>query len=143
MRKATLVTLALATLAGPAGAAAPNMKEGLWEITTRTEMAGMPTGGIKPVVMTQCVTKKDLEDPRKTAPGGDDARCQVTDHKVQGNAASWNMACKGEGNMTGSGTITYSGTSYTGSSKMTMTHGGKPQTMTVNYSGKHLGECKK
>jgi hypothetical protein len=142
MRLATLATLALATLAGPAGAAAPNMKEGLWEITTKTEMAGMPAAGMKPVVMTQCITKKDLEDPSKTTPGGD-ARCQVTDHKAQGNTASWNVACKGEGNMTGSGTITYGGTSYTGTSKVTMTHGGKPQTMTVHYAGKHLGECKK
>jgi hypothetical protein len=62
---------------------------------------------------------------------------------MQGNTASWNMACKGEGAMTGSGTATYSGTSYTGTNRMTMTRGGQVQTMTMQYSGRRLGECKK
>jgi hypothetical protein len=143
MRYSILALLAAGALAAPAHAAAPNMKEGLWEITTKTEMAGMPQG-MKPQVVRQCITKKDLEDPRKTTPGGDpkDGRCQVTDHKQQGNTSTWNMACKGEGAMTGSGTATYNGTSYTGSSKMTMTRGGQAHTMTVHYSAKHLGECK-
>ena len=145
MRYATTFVLAIAVLSGGAHAATPNMKDGLWEITMKMEMPGMPAG-MKPQVVRQCITKKDLEDPRKTAPsGGDpkDNRCQVTDYKMQGNTASWNMACKGDGAMTGSGTATYSGTSYSGTNKMTMNRGGKAQTMTMQYSGRHLGECKK
>ena len=141
MRYLTLALLACSPLAS--NAQAPNMKEGLWEITTKTEMAGMP-GGMKPMVVKQCMTKKDLADPRRTAPGADqkDQRCQVTDYKTQGNTATWNIACKGEGAMTGSGSVTHSGTSYTGVSKMKMKHGGQEQTMTMHYSGKHIGECK-
>jgi len=145
MRFATLSLLAATLLSAPAHAAAPNMKEGLWEITTKMEMPGMP-GGMKPQVMQQCFTKKDLDDPRKTAPsGGDpkDNRCQMTDYKMQGNTATWNMACKGEDAMTGSGSITYSGTSYTGTNKMSMKRGGNVQTMTTHYNGKHIGDCKK
>jgi len=145
MRFATLSLLAAILVSLPAQAAAPNMKEGLWEITTTMEMPGMP-GGMKPQVTQQCYTKKDLDDPRKTAPsGGDpkDNRCQMTDYKMQGNTASWNMACKGENAMTGSGTATYSGTSYTGTNKMSMKHGSNVQAMTMRFSGKHLGDCKK
>lgn len=145
MRYATTCFLAAVALSGGAHAAAPNMKDGLWEITMKMEMPGMPAG-MKPQVLQQCITKKDLEDPSKTAPsGGDprDNRCQVTDYKMQGNTASWNMACKGEGAMTGSGTATYSGTSYTGTNKMTMKRGGQAQTMTMQYSGRRLGDCKK
>lgn len=145
MRYVTTCLLAAAILCGSAHAAAPNMKDGLWEITMKMDMPGMPAG-MKPQVMRQCITKKDLEDPRKTAPsGGDprDNRCQMTDYKMQGNTASWNMACKGEDAMTGSGTATYSGTSYTGTNRMTMKRGGQVQTMTMQYSGRHLGECKK
>jgi hypothetical protein len=137
--------MAAALLAGTAHAAGPNMKEGQWEITTKMEMPGMPAG-MKPQVMQHCVTRKDLDDPRKTTPGGadpKDKRCEMTDYKLQGNTATWKMACKGENPMTGSGSITYSGTSYTGTNTMTMGRGGKPQTMTMQYSGKHLGDCKK
>lgn len=145
MRYVTTCVLAAAVLSGGAHAAAPNMKDGLWEITVKTDMPGMPAG-MKPQVVQQCITKKDLEDPRKTAPsGGDpkDSRCQMTDYKMQGNTATWNMACKGEDAMTGSGSVTYGGTSYSGTNKMTMKRGGKDQTVTMQYAGKHIGDCKK
>ncbi len=145
MRYSTTCVLAAAVLSGGAHAATPNMQDGLWEITMKMEMPGMPAG-MKPQVMQQCITRKDLEDPKKTAPsGGDprDNRCQMTDYKMQGNTASWNMECKGEGAMTGSGTATYNGTSYTGTNRMTMKRGGQVQTMNMQYSGRRLGECKK
>ena len=143
MRYSMTALLTCCALAATVHAAAPNMKEGLWEITTKTEMAGMP-GGMKPMTVKQCITKKDLEDPRKTTPGADakDNRCQVTDHKVQGNTATWNMACKGEGAMSGSGSVTYSGTAYTGVNKMKMKHGGQDHAVTIHYTGRHLGDCK-
>jgi hypothetical protein len=144
MRKGKILMLAAALVAVHSHAAAPNMQDGLWEITMKMELPGMPAGP-KPQTVQQCITKKDLEDPRKTTPGNDpkDDRCQVTDYKMQGNTATWNMACKGEGAMSGSGTITYSGTSYTGTNRMTVTHGGQPQSMTMHYSGRRLGDCKK
>ena len=144
MRTITTSLLAAMVLSGIAHAAAPNMKEGMWEITMKMEMHGMPAG-MPPQVMQKCFTGKDLEDPRRTVPSGGpgDSGCQVTDYKMQGNTATWNMACKGEGAMTGSGSITYSGTSYTGTNRMTMTEGGNSQTMTMHYSGRHLGACAK
>jgi uncharacterized protein DUF3617 len=144
MRYSTIATLAAALLPAPAHAAAANMKEGLWEITMKMEAPGMPAG-MKPHVMQQCITKKDLDDPRKTMPGNDPKsdRCEVSNYKVQGNTATWNMACKGQDAMTGSGSVTYNGTSYSGTNKMTMKQGGQLQTMTMHYTGKHLGECKK
>lgn len=145
MRAVTVSLLATLLSSVSAHAASPNMKEGLWEITMKMEMPGMPAG-MKPQVMQQCITRKEIDDPRKATPGGADPkdnRCQVTDHKMQGNTATWNMACKGENAMTGSGSITYNGTSYSGTNKMTMTRGGKAQTMTMHYTGKYLGDCKK
>jgi len=144
MRAITASMLTAMVLSGVAYAAAPNMKEGMWEITMKMEMPGMP-GAMPPQVMQQCFTRKDLEDPRRTVSSGGpgDNNCQMTDYKMQGNTATWNMACKGEGAMTGSGSITYSGTSYTGANRMTMAKGGDTQTMTMHYSGRHLGACGK
>lgn len=129
---------------GHAHAAAPNMREGLWEITMKMEMAGMPQS-MPPQTLQHCVTKQDLDDPQKMAMGPDSrgSSCEVTDHRMQGNTATWKMACRGANPMTGSGTVTYSGTSYTGSNRMTVQQGGKTMEMTMNYSGRYLGPCKK
>ncbi len=138
-----VITLAAAALSGPAHAQSPNMKEGLWEITTKMDMPGMPGSG-QANSMRRCVTKKEVQDYASTPPGADtrDKACKMTDYKLQGNTATWKMACSGDMAMTGSGTITYSGTSYSGSQTMTMTHGGQTQNMTVHFTGKHLGDCK-
>ena len=142
MRFATLLLLAAALVSSPAHAAAPNMKDGLWEITMKMEMAGMPHA-MPPQVMQRCITKKDLEDPAKAMPGNSpaDGRCKMTDHKMQGNTATWNVAC--EDGTAGSGTATYSSTSYTSTNTIRSKHGGAAQTMTLHNSGRHLGDCKK
>ena len=144
MRHVTTCVLAAIVLSGGAHAAAPNMKEGLWETTVKMEMAGMP-GGMPPQTVRRCYTKKDLEDPAKTAPssGQRDNRCKMTDYKLQGNTASWKVVCEGEGAATGTGTVTYAGNSYSGNQTITMKRGNQAQNMTMQYSGKHLGECKK
>jgi hypothetical protein len=134
--------LAAVALAQNVHAAAPNMREGMWEITMKMDMAGMP-GGMPPQVMKQCMTKKDIEDPQRFARGGPGAdRCQVSNYRLRGNTASWDMACKGPEEMTGNGTITFSGDSYTGTNRMTVKSGGQTHNMTMQYSGKRLGDCK-
>ena len=140
MRVAAACALAAAVLAPHAYGAAPNMREGEWEITMKMEVPGMPMA-MPPQLMQQCVTKKDLADQHKPVPGAQarDSRCKTTDHKMQGNTATWKMAC--EDGTTGSGTATYSNTSYT--STITMMQGGQPPAMTMHQSGRHLGSCKK
>jgi hypothetical protein len=108
----------------------------------KMEMAGMP-GGMPPQVVRQCMTKKDVENPQRLAQGGPGAdRCQISNYQLRGSTASWDMACKGPEEMTGSGTITFSGDSYTGTNRMTVKSGGQTQNMTMQYSGKRLGDCK-
>ena len=143
MRITALPGIAAALVACHAhGAAAPNMKEGLWEITMKMEMAGMPRA-MPPQVMQHCITQKDLQDPAKTMPGNSprDGRCKMTDHKMQGNTATWNVVC-GDGT-TGSGTATYSSTTYTSTNTITSKHGAQAQTMTMHHNGRYLGNCKK
>lgn len=144
MRIAAPCVLATALLlAIHAHGATPNMKEGLWEITMKMEMAGMPAG-MPAQVMQHCVTKKDLSDPNRTPGSAADPRnnqCKMTDHKMEGNKASWKVTC--EDGTTGSGTATYSNTSYTSTSTITSNRGGKAQTVKMEHSGRYLGDCKK
>jgi len=130
-------------LCGGAHAAAPNMSEGLWEITTQMDMPGMPAG-MPPQTVKQCITRKDVENPQKLAPQGGPGsdHCQMSNYRMTGNTASWNWTCRGKEEMTGSGTMTFSGTSYTATTRMSIKHGGQIQNMTMQYSGKRVGDCK-
>ena len=113
----------------------PNMKEGLWEITTKMQMQGMD---MPPVKHTQCITKNDLVPHGSQQPGKE---CEITDVKESGNTVTWTMKCTGQGGeVIGTGEITYSGDSFKGTMTITM-----PQAnmeMTSNLSGKRIGKCK-
>jgi len=142
---AILLLLVNALLVVSAHAASPNMREGLWEITTRMEMSGSSGVAMPAQTVRHCVTKNDIENPQGTPPGGAgrDGRCKMTDYKLQGNTATWKMACEGQGAMTGTGTMTYSGNSYSGSQTMAMNQGGQAINMKMNYSGQRVGDCPK
>jgi uncharacterized protein DUF3617 len=135
--------LAMVLLSAGAYAAAPDMRDGLWEITMKMDMPGMPAG-MPPQIVKQCYTRKDVENPQRLAPQGGPGtdRCQMSNYQIKGNTASWNWSCKGTEEMSGNGTMTFSGTSYTGTTKMSMKNGGQTQNMTMQYSGRRVGDCK-
>ena len=115
-------------------ASGPNIKEGLWEITTKTKIPGME---MPPMKHTQCITKNDLV-PQSSQPGQE---CKITETKVIGNTVTWTMQCKTQGGeMKGTGKITYSGDSFEGTIIISM-----PQAnmkITTHISGKRIGDCK-
>jgi len=113
--------------------AGPQMNPGKWEITTKTEMAGMPP---QSMTHTQCITNNDL------VPMSEDAsrECQVTDIQTKGNTVSWKMTCGGQGGrMEGTGQITYNGDSMQGTMQMTIAPYGTQVKNTI--SGRRIGDC--
>ncbi len=115
----------------PAG---PKMKEGLWEITVRTEMPGLPMQ-MGPQSYTQCLTKKNAvpqqEDPRE--------ECKIVKQKVKGDTVFWSVECKtDEGVVTSEGSVTYKGDTMEGI--ITMKH--KEVVITQHLSGRWIGECR-
>ncbi|MHB8110025.1 MAG: DUF3617 domain-containing protein [Syntrophorhabdaceae bacterium] len=120
-----------------------NMKDGLWEITTKTEMKGMQGINIPPQVVKQCMTKKDSvpqQGPKEKNPN-----CKVTENKVSGNTVSMAMVCKEKDATTEMKTqLTYKGDSFDGTTVTTMKDkGGKAQQINTKMSGKRLGPCDK
>lgn len=134
---ALVVVLALMWLTA-SHAAEPNMKDGLWEITTKTEMKGMP-GKIPANVMKQCLTRKESVPQNKDPK----SNCKMVDQKVSGDTVTWTMVCKEkDGTIEGKGSITYKGDSFDGTTKTTITaKGAKTQEITTKMSGKRLGPC--
>jgi hypothetical protein len=118
--------------------AAPNMREGLWEVSAVVEGRKSP-----PTTLKHCISHKDAHDLPKMISGGEGTGCEIKDHKTQGNVVSWNMVCTGKTPMTGSGSITISESSYTGRSTLSVNRDGKIVPMTLLYTGKYVGPCKK
>lgn len=110
-----------------------DMKNGLWEITTKMEMPGMPME-MPAVTFTQCLTSRN-NVPRSAEQNQD---CAIKSSQVRGNTVSWEMQCVNNGETTnGSGKITYNGNTFTGG--MTIETDG--MRMTQHMSGRRIGEC--
>jgi hypothetical protein len=124
--------------------AAPKMEPGLWQITTKVELVGMPMQ-MPPITAKQCITKQDVENRDKALPKGE-GNCNLENVKSVGNKTTWEMRCTEQGGAvtTGSGTILYeSSTSYQGSMKMTRQEAGSPPMhMTQEYTARRIGNCK-
>jgi hypothetical protein len=106
-------------------------------------MPGMPMS-MPPTTSKQCITPADAADPQKAMPpqgrGGNASDCKVSDYKMDGNKVTWSMACEGRQPMTGKGELVYAENAYTGTMTMDMQGRG---AMTMKYTGKRLGDCKK
>lgn len=130
----TAVVFVLALSLGTAFAG-PNLNPGKWEITTQTEMAGMP-GMIPPVTHTQCLTGEAL------VPQSDEAskECKISDIKQIGDAITWKIVCSGKnGEMEGTGKVIYKGDTMTGEMDMVIKGAGMQIKNTI--SGKRIGKC--
>lgn len=119
--------------------AEPNMQEGMWEITMKTEMAGMPMA-MPPMKFTQCLTKKDLV-PQKKEKNED---CKMISTKVDGNVVTWVAQCRmKDGTVDSTGKITYKGNGFDGVIKVLMdTKDTGKMEVTQYMSGQRIGDCK-
>jgi len=140
---ALLALLALAAM--PALAGDNPMKPGMWEITTQTEMPGMPYK-MPPMTFKHCITPAMLArnnglDEQKSPPG---THCERSKMNISGNQAEWSLSCTGKTNMSGHGTVTWdSANSYHGETHLTMDMGGHTSNVTQTMQGRRIGECSK
>jgi hypothetical protein len=118
-----------------------NMKDGLWEITTKVEMKGMPAN-IPPTVMKQCMTKKESV-PQQSK--DKNPNCKMVEQKVSGDSVTWSMICKEkDGTVDSKGKITYKGDTFDGTTTTTIKDkSGKAQQIATKMRGKRLGPCVK
>lgn len=136
MNKPLVTCLALCASLYSAAALAASGE--LWEITSKTEMPGMPFA--MPATTQQvCLAKGEATDPHKSAPPDKD--CQITDIKKSGNKTSWKIRCDRNGEvMNGSGEITTRADGYEGVTRLNGKSGGHDIDMTSHFSGKKLGQ---
>ncbi len=135
--KRTVIAVVGAMLLLPSGVfAADGIRDGYWEITSQSEMPGMPMK-IPATTVKHCYTKEDVKDQKKVI--ARDKNCTLTDYKVVGNKVTWAMKCTGQSAGTFSGETVFSTDSYASTMKMKA----QGQNMTVKVKGKRIGECPK
>lgn len=113
----------------------PNMKEGEWEISVKTEIKGEMPFQMPAKTYTQCITKEKAI-PQKVDP---EKNCEITKYETKGDTVFWRVECKtSEGLVISEGTVTYRGTIFDGVIKME--HLGTEIIQNIN--GKWIRECK-
>jgi hypothetical protein len=115
-----------------------NMQEGQWEMTTQTNMPGLPAGANKPFTITTCISKKDLVPQEPKQQTQMKSECKMQDKNISGNTVSWTTVCP---NTVSKGSYTYAGSTFEGSSQTTIKKDGKEMVMTASVKGKYLGPC--
>ena len=109
--------------------AAPNIEDGLWEITSTIDMPGMPS---RSFTNTSCLTKE------KAVPQTTDSSCTLKDVKTQGDTVTWTVVCK---EATSKGRVTYARTTMEGAFETTVKSEGQPMTIKSIMKGKRIGPC--
>ena len=133
VRRYGAAVAAVALCAIALSSAAADVAPGLWETTAQVDMPEAAGGNIAPITQTRCFRNTDVQDPQKLMPA--DAGCELSMSRMEGNRLTWGMKCAS--GMAGSGEVTFTPTSYEGVFRAT---GGGTQ-MTMNYSGKRIGDC--
>ncbi len=140
---------------------APNIQEGLWEITTEVKIPEIPEipgmGGMQrmqgmqgmkglqtPTKHTkkQCLTNLNLVPDLSQK----DQKCSTSSTTVKGDTVIWNLECDNHGMLTkGTGEITYKKTTLSGFFSMSIqnTNANQPisMKMTNNITGRRIGDC--
>ncbi len=94
----------------------PDIKEGLWEITSQGSVVGMQME-IPEMKIERCFTKESM-NPKNILQQNN---CQMKNLDIQPNKVSWSMSCEQQGMiMEGSGNIQYQKTSFSGTFDLNM-----------------------
>lgn len=119
--------------------ASAEIKEGLWEITVKTEIKGMPMP-VPPTTIRQCINNKEPV-PQKPEKG----QCVMKNQKVVGDTVLYTMECKeADTTVITEGKVTYKGTTFSGASQTVIKAKGEPSmTSNTTMTGKYLGPCTK
>ncbi len=139
--KKLIFWVALVGALNPAAVLAAGSDE-LWEVTSRTDMKGMPVS-VPPTTMRICVPKGKANDPQQSMGNNQqDSKCKVTDVKTAGNKTTWKMHCEPPNEVNSTGEMTFSADRYHQVVKTVSNMSGHRMEMNQVVDGKRVGTCK-
>jgi hypothetical protein len=120
---------------GPRTFIAGSGPDDMWEVTSKTEMAGMSLPG----QTQQICIKRGRNVGEGSVPKQDN--CKVTEMKTSGNKTTFAMECQGEEPMSIRGETSATPTSFESRMSMKGTKKGSDLDMTMTSSGRKMGAC--
>jgi hypothetical protein len=146
---ARAAALAAAVMCGALYAQTVNLKPGLYEFVSTSQVTlspemqkRLPPGYLarlqKPRTQQQCITDADLKQVGKklSQERGNDPSCKMTDHTVSGDKVKFVMQCQ-------RATTHFEGTFSSDSFKALIHSQTDHGPMTINMSGRRIGNCPK
>jgi hypothetical protein len=120
-------------------AGAADIQEGLYEISVRAELGGMPVSDA-PMIVRQCVSQQSMQQLMSQV-GGTGA-CNVSDFEQSGSQARFDLSCSSPLNLSGTGETQLSGDEFSGRMDLSVQMGGDQRVpMVQKFTGKRVGEC--
>jgi hypothetical protein len=107
-----------------------------------TEVEGLPAR-LPPQTHTKCFTPSDVKDAKDMLKKTSTPECTQKEVKVEGNKVTWSIEChKNGGTQIGNGEVVYSGDSYEGTMKLTMTDPRIGERHIVSHTkARRTGDC--
>ena len=99
---------------------------------------------MQPVTVNQCLTAADAKDPSKllgsiASPGA--SGCSYTNRSYSGNTFSFAMTCSGTLGINATGSVSFTGTTMSGTINTSANINGEPVEMRNVVMAKRLGDC--
>lgn len=144
MRRILALVLAASCPVAALAAGATPMRPGLWEITVKMSMAGVPMT-LPAHTFKRCVTQKDIDKsqgvPQPHTENG--MTCAVKKRERSGNTERYTVLCTGkQGSMTVNGTTTFdSETAYHAEVHTSGTVAGRSLDSTEHVQARRVGDC--
>jgi hypothetical protein len=139
MMRWLIVLAALAFLARAAGVlAAPDIREGLWEVAIEAEVGGQPISAT-PMVVRQCVGAQSVQN--LMAQMGGAGGCNISDFQQSGARARWKLACSGAMDVSGTGETEMADDQFSGQMDLVIKMGGETMPMVQKFRAHRVGEC--
>jgi hypothetical protein len=144
MKRTLVILLWIASPAAADDTSKLAMTEGQWEISGDVTMES--GNGMKQEAPAQpsklCLRKKAPVPADSKPPQG--MKCS-TKHTVTANDVAWTTTCQGTSSSSeGTGTVTYAGKTFAGTSASTVKiKGGSNVKISMKLNGKYLGACPK
>jgi len=139
MKRKILLMAALAAFVSTASAEGIPVEPGLWSITTTMDMPMMPQP--QTVTVEECF-EDEVMDMDDMAMDDLDPNCTYDLGQVDGNSMRWNIDCPMEGGTSHAEWLaTSGGDTVQGEGKLSISINGQNMEMTMNWTGKRIGEC--
>lgn len=139
MKRKVLLMVALAAFVSTASAEGIPVEPGLWSITTTMKIPMMPQP--QTVTVEECF-EDEVMDMDDMAMDDLDPNCTYDLGQVDGNSMRWNIDCPMEGGTSHAEWLaTSGGDTVQGEGKLSISINGQNMEMTMNWTGKRIGEC--